>query len=207
MRLFSFSKSPQRIQGSIGYFGLEEWWLSTFSDEERRHIEATFQPLGDSGNSLTSGAISYTSQTAVGLLHSLAGWFTKEQDRVIARKMLDKAEDLAKNGARVLDLHFLYGQEVSIYYKDRDKPAYLDKAVRACRQQIALAPQAAEAFKAEYGDSQQPSHKGYEQLTIILEKQGKLQETIELSAQAQAQGWSGDWSGRIERCKRKLAKA
>ena len=204
---FGFGKPQKRVEGSIGYFGLEDWWLTSFSEDERRHIIRTFQPLGSSGDSLTSGAINYTSETAVGLLQALAGWFTKDEDRPIAHKILEKAAELSRSGTPVLDPHFLYQQMVQIYYKDRDKPEYMAKAVHACRQQIALAPEAARAFRAEYGDSPLPAHRGYEQLAIILEKEGRFQDAIALSRQAESEGWSGDWRRRIERCEKKLAKA
>ncbi len=206
MRFFGLGKSSKRVQGSIGYFGLEDWWLTAFSDEERQHIQAVFQPLGSCGESLTIGKISHTSQTAVRLLSALAGWFRKPDDRAIAHRILDKAVELSR-GARVLDLHFLYQQIIETYYKDRDKPECMDKAVEACRQQIALAPSAAKAFKAEYGNSPLPSHKGYEQLTIVMEKQGRFREALELSQQAESQGWAGGWARRVERCQKKLDKA
>jgi hypothetical protein len=207
MWLFGFGKRPRRIQGYIGYFGLEDWWLSVFSDEEREHIQTTFQPLGSSGDELTKGKMDGTSQTAVGLLTALAGWFARKQDRPIAYRMLYKAEEVVNSGVSVLDKHFLYGQEIAIYYKDRDNPEYMDKAMRACQQQIALAPEAAKAFKAEYRGAPLPGHRGYGQLAIVLEKQQNYQEAISLSAKAQAEGWSGDWTQRIERCRKKLAKA
>lgn len=207
MGLFDFRKSQKRIQGSIGYFGLGDWWLSAFSDEERRHIQSTFQPLGSTGDSLTSGVINYTSLTAVGLLQALAGWFSKADDRPIAHKILEKAEKLSKMQTPVLDIHFLCQQKINIYYKDRDQPEFMEKAIEACRQQIALTREAANAFKAEYGDSPLPSHKGYEQLAIILEKQGSFEEAIALSRKAEAQGWAGEWGSRIDRCKKKLEKA
>ena len=206
MRLFGFGKSSKRIQGSIGYFGLEDWWLTEFSDDERQHIQTTFQPLGSSDDSLTSGAISYTSQTAVGFLGTLAGWFNSPEDRSIAHKMLDKAVELSKD-TPVLDVHFLCQQMIETYYKDRERPEYMDKAVGACRKQISLAPDAARAFKAEYAESPLPEHKGYKQLAIILEKQARFQEAIELSRQAESQGWAGDWVRRVERCEKKLRKA
>jgi hypothetical protein len=206
VRPFGFGKSPKRIQGSIGYFGLEDWWLTAFSDDERRHIQETFQPFGSSGDSLTPGAISYTSQTAVGLLGALAGWFGKPEDRPIAHKILDKAAELSKD-APVLDVHFLYQQMIEAYYKDRDKPEYMGRAVEACRRQIALAPDAAKAFKAEYSNSPLPAHKGYEQLAIIMEKEGHFQDAISLSHQAESEGWAGDWGRRVERCEKKLRRA
>lgn len=205
MGLFGFGKSPKRIQGSIGFFGLEDWWLTAFSDDERRYIQKTFQPLGSSGDSLTSGVISETTQNVVGLLGALAGWFGKPEDRHIAHKILDKAAELSR-GARVLDVHFLYSQMIETYYKDRNKPEYMDRAVEACRRQIALARGAARALKAEWGDSPLPGHRGYEQLAIILEKERRFQDAIALSRQAESQGWAGDWARRVERCEKKLAK-
>ena len=206
MALFGFLKRKKQIKGTIGYFGLENWWLSSFSDEERKYIENRFQPLGFSGGSLTSVDITYTSQTNVGLLQGLAGWFSKEEDRHIAYRILEKAEELSKNEECVLDIHFLYGEKLKLYYKDRDKPQCLEKAINACKQQIALAPKAAVAFRAEYKEMSLPSHKGYEQLAIILEKQLNYKETIELCSQAEMQGWAGGWGKRIDRCKKKMAK-
>ncbi len=207
MVLFSFFSKTKRIKGLIGYFGLEDWWLSEFSDDERRHIVETFQPLGSSGDSLTSGDISYTSQTGVGLLQNLSGWFGKEKDRYIAYKLLAEAEELSKTEGSILDAHFLYGQKLAIYYKDRDEPGGLENAIEACKQQISIGKEAAEAFLKEYKESPLPSHKGYQQLAIILEKQGKFDEAIKLCKQADEQGWAGDWEKRVERYRKKVTKA
>ena len=207
MGLFGFFSGKKQIKGNIGYFGLEDWWLSAFSEEERRYIQGKFQPLGSSGDSLTSGEISSTSQTGVGLLHALAGWFAKKDDRSLAYRMLDKAEELSKTEACVLDVHFLYGAKISLYNKDRDNPACIEKAIDACKQQIALADKAAREFREEYKDSPLPGHKGYQQLAIILEKQMNFDQAITLCSQAEKQGWAGDWVKRIERCKKKMKNA
>lgn len=201
-----FSKS-KKTKGLIGYFGLESWWLSEFSDDERRHITETFKPLGASDDSLTSGNINSTSQTAVGLLQDLAGWFSKDKDRPIAYKLMEKAEELAEGEGSVLDLHFLYGQKLAIYYNDRKTPGCLEKAIEASKLQIGLAEKAAKAFRSKYKDSPLPGHKGYQQLAIILEKQGQFDEAIELCRKANKQGWAGDWEKRIERCRKKAVKA
>ena len=197
-------------KGEIGYFGLAEWWQSAFSDDERRYIRDRYQPLGSSGDTLTSGDISCTSQSVVGFLHGLASWFSRKEDRPIGYKILAKAEELADDNTPVLDRHFMYQTKLELHYKDRDKPGHLEKAVAACLQQIELAPQAAAAFKAEYsafGNAPLPSHRGYQQLAIVLEKQKNFREAMGLCAQAEKQGWAGDWQHRIERCCKKLARA
>jgi hypothetical protein len=51
-----------------------------------------------------------------------------------------------------------------------------------------------------------PAHRGYQQLSIILEKRANFREVIVLCARAQKEGWSGDWEQRIERCRKKMAK-
>lgn len=206
MRLLDFLSKSKKTKGLIGYFGLESWWLSEFTEDERQQIATTFQPLGSSGGSLISGDVSHTSQTAAVFLNNLAGWFSKEKDRPIAYKLLEKAEKLSETEGSVLAMHFLYGQKLEIYYMDREIPGYLEKAIEACNQQIALGTKAAEAFRREYKDAPLPSHKGYQQLAIILEKQGKFNETIELCQKAEKQGWAGDWEKRIERCRKKIDK-
>lgn len=65
-----------QIGGYIAYYELEEWWLSTFSKQERDYIDATFVPLGGSSNSLTRGEIHKTSVNVDVFLNSLVTWFS-----------------------------------------------------------------------------------------------------------------------------------
>lgn len=195
-----------KTKGLLGFYGLESWWLSEFSEDERLQIAEKFQPLGDSGDPLSTGDVDYTSQSVVGFLQSLAGWFVKAEDRPIAYKIIHKAEELSKTDASVLDLHFLFGQKLATYYMDRERAGCLERAIEACSQQIGLSEKASKAFQREYRDSPLPSHKGYQQLAIILEKQAKFEEAIELCQSAAKQGWAGDWEKRIERCRKKQKK-
>lgn len=196
-----------KVKGQIGYYGLEDWWLSEFNEEERDHIEEVFQPMGSEpgSKSLTEGELSYSSQNAAGLLHALAGWFNKPGDREIAKKIIAKATELAQVGTDVLDLHFSLQQKMEIYYRERETDSNaLNEAIKACEDQIAIAPQAAKQFLKEYPDQQLPGHAGYTQLAIILKKQEKHQEVIELCQQAKEQGWAGDWDKRIADAQKKL---
>lgn len=203
-----FDKKPQ-VKGDIGYYKLQDWWFSAFSQEERDHIEDIFHPMGSDPNSkpLTEGEISWSSGTATQLLHSLAGWFNNPRDREIAKKIIDKANELAVNEPDILDRHFTLQQTMEIYYREREtSPEALQRAIQACKDQIALAPQAAQQFLKEYPEQSLPAHAGYSQLRIILEKQGKFDEAIELCEQALKQGWAGNWDKQIETLNKKKQK-
>jgi len=147
-----------------------------------------------------------TSQTAIGLLHNLSGWFSKKEDRHIAYKFIEKAEQLIGSESRILDIHFLYSTKIELMYKDRDAiSGGLEKAIKACQQQISYSDKASKAFKEKSPNESLPSHKGYQQLVIVKEKQKEFIDAISLSEKAVAQGWAGDWEKRIERCKKKQA--
>lgn len=195
-------ESRTSVNGLIGYYGLSDWWLSEFTEEERAYIEEKYQPLGSTDTSLTKGDIEFTSQSEISFLSNLSGWFSKPNDREMAKKILRKTEDLLPKG-KVLDVHFMYQAQIETYYKERDSdPAALEKAINACRAQIALAPKAAKAFKRQWGPPL-PAHVGYRQLAIIMEKRKDFDEAIRISKQSLSQGWMGDWENRIERCERR----
>lgn len=156
---------------------------------------------------LTQRDITSTSQTASGLLLALAGWFNNPRDREIAKKIIKKSEELAPAGGNVLDRHFTLSEKMVIYYREREiSPEAMETAIQSCREQIAMAPEAARAFLKEYPWQALPAHAGYRQLRIILEKQGKFDEAIQLCEQAKAQGWADDWNKQIETLNKKKAK-
>lgn len=204
---------PKRITGKIAYYQLLDWWLDTFSEEEQHYIDQKYKPLilGGQGNGLLSGEISSSSASVVNFLWVLADWFNQKEELSIAKRILEKAETLVLQG-NLLDQHFLYATKLKIYYKHRENPEFFELAIQACRQQIAIAEKAKAEFIKEaknLGDKSGffPSHSGYEQLAIILEKQKDFEEAIKIAKQAQDQGWAGDWQKRIDRCTKKLIKS
>ena len=66
---------------------------------------------------------------------------------------------------------------------------------------------AAKQFIAEYPEDSLPSHAGYNQFIIILEKEGRFDEAIKAAEKAKREGWNGDWDNKIQRLSRKLNKA
>jgi hypothetical protein len=76
-------------------------------------------------------------------------------------------------------------------------------AIDACNRQVALAVQAAEAFRKEFPGRSLPEHAGYAQLATISEMEKDYEGVIQLCNQAKEQGWAGDWDARIARCEQK----
>lgn len=102
-----------------------------------------------------------------------------------------------------VERHFALQNLAQAAYRLREVHAEaLEDAEAACREQILLADVAGPALRQEFGSK--PSHHGYKQLAIILEKQKRFHEAMELVERAKAQGWDGDWDKRAERMAKKV---
>jgi hypothetical protein len=103
--------------------------------------------------------------------------------------------------------------QINYSYRNSDPNAYA-QAVDACRKQISIASKAAQDFKKNYSTAQAenwwgsrlPPHTGYGQLAVILEKEKRYAEALQLVKQAKAQGWAGDWDKDIARLEKKAQK-
>jgi hypothetical protein len=106
----------------------------------------------------------------------------------------------------IIDKHFLCHAIIKTYYPQRkSNPGALEKVIGACRDQIALAPLAARAFRKKWKGDVLPGHYGYEQLAIILEKLGKYAEAVALCEEASKTEWrGGGWEQRLTRLRKKL---
>ena len=200
--------SPQG-GGLIGYYGLTDWWLSTFTEEERKEIQAVRPALvvGDNEDIIVSERANPGSTTGwlENRLSSLAIEFIGSKEMDIAARLLAKAEETG--GAKILDRHFAYQGMAQAYYRHRnDDPEALDLAIDACEKQIHLGPEAAKVFLAEDTEDYLPAHHGFQQLAIIREREKDYAEAIRLCREAMAQGWGGEWEKRIARCENRLAK-
>jgi hypothetical protein len=145
-------------------------------------------------------------QTAVQLLILLADKLgDRPQDRSLACCVLAKAEERALAGNDLLGLHFTYHQMIRIHlrWKGEFRDA-LDLAFAACHKQMRFSSQAVEVFRATYPGKPLPVHLGYLHAASLLEQQGGLAQAIAICRQAEAEGWSGGWSWRIQRMARRL---
>jgi hypothetical protein len=97
-----------------------------------------------------------------------------------------------------VEQHFALQVLAQAAYRLRDvHPEALEDAEAACREQILLADVAGPALRQEFGTK--PAHHGFKQLAIILEKQKRHSEALEIVEQARVQGWNGDWEKRSAR--------
>jgi hypothetical protein len=204
--------STKIIAGYIGYFELDDWWLNNFLEDERKHMVDIFQPMGAPKDILITGQIGKpiseqgkSNDTPLSFLTTLVGWFDNPKDRVLAHKIVTKAEEYINTDGYILNLHFFYSTKMKLFYKSRDtNPQALQIAIESCENQISIAEKVGEVFRKMWGEPI-PTHEGYEQLCIIFEKQKKFEQVIEIAGHAKRQGWSGDWDKRIERCHKKLS--
>lgn len=200
-----------RNEGELGYFGLTAWWTSTFSRAEQVHMEAAFltPELPARSKPLTRDRGLLGIQSAAGLLTILADRLSeKAEDRDLACCVLAKAEERAIAEDDILGLHFTYHQMIRLHCRWRGRfDDAVDLAFAACHKQIKLAPYAIKAFHKKSPGQPLPTHLGYLQAANILEHQGAYAQAIETCRQAQSDGWTGNWSWRIQRLARKLPSA
>jgi hypothetical protein len=140
----------------------------------------------------------------LGYLSNLATWLNKPETYAICKKIIEKADEFVVDSKDVLDLHYHWQNRLMIYYRNRETdPAAMDKAIESCEKQIQIADDAIVAFRKEFGTSL-PMHKGFEQLSIIMEKQGHYEGVISICQKALQQGWAGTWEKRIAKAKKKI---
>ncbi len=218
--MFNFFKISKEPKGLIAFYSLEDFWLNDFSEEERTYIVKTYQPMevgvgvglglkNQPKNSLVEGNISSSSESAATFLSNIAGWFDNPRDRDIARRLIDKSLSLLEKSKNLVDLHYALTSAITIYYKDRADELVMEKIIDLCYKQIEISKELIPYLRKELyltKNESLPIHKGYEQLAIILKKEGKFEEVIKISKKAKKEGWAGDWDKRIEFAQKKLKK-
>jgi len=203
MSLFGRFLKPG-IPGSRG--PMTGWWAEAFTPEEQTTIVDQFTKYPPLGTTFDTKRLPTTPR----FLIDAGTWFTRADMAPIRIRLLEKALSELGDEANPADRHFTYIGLIEAWYKLRDvDPAALGNATEYCQRMIAIAPDAKAALMRDgiWPQGTGLGHPGYNQLVVILDKQGRLREAIELSRQAQQQGWSGDWDARIDRYEKKLAKS
>jgi hypothetical protein len=197
-----------KVAGIIGYYGLSEWWFSTFSEEERNYINYQVRSMRAGPNALIEGTPWInpdTSRYGVSFfLNNLTFWFRHPKDNSVARRIALKAYELADD---LDNISAALGWIIRLYYPVRETvPDAFDLVISSCQHHIGIAPLLADRHKINYPSLSLGKHEGYNRYVIILEKQGQYDEVIRLCAEAKQHGWLGDWDKRIERCTKRLSR-
>jgi|GEM_PF-2480338 len=110
--------------------------------------------------------------------------------------------------ADIVDRNWLYEDLIDVLYRQRkNNPAVLAATERTCLKQISIANRVAVALKERSPSEPLPEHRGFFQLGVIYERQGRLADACGVFEMASSQGWnSGDtrWESRIERCQKRI---
>uniref|UniRef100_UPI004047A77A hypothetical protein n=1 Tax=Roseivirga sp. TaxID=1964215 RepID=UPI004047A77A len=196
--MFSLFKKP--IKGWIEYCDIKGFYLRLSKQEREKLLIASNMGMGN-GN-LIQDSIEYVSMSCAFYLTSLIGNLSFDKDLVLIEKLFRLLEEEVPMD--YLDKHFYLSSKIQVYYKLRSNPAYFQKAIEACYSQILISQHAKKGFVDKYGESWVCGHTGFQQLSIVKEKQKAYDEALELCIRANNEGWYGDWPKRIERLKRKV---
>jgi hypothetical protein len=88
-------QSRSEVRGLIAHYRLVDWWLSSFTEEERDLIDERYQPMGMPSHALTQGGYT-SSQPAPEFLNGLASWFRSKQESSIFERIHSKIAELGR---------------------------------------------------------------------------------------------------------------
>jgi tetratricopeptide (TPR) repeat protein len=186
---------------SRGMISESDWWITSFTSEERAAIENAFTPMG---NIRAESLVLSGEPNAIG---SLVGHLKKEHLRTLGYKLLEHADAMLDEAVPVLSLHFYLQARGDFFYRWREIDQFaLDEAVKSYERQIGLAANALKEFRESKGWGFVPAHAGYRQLRVIAEKRGDFALAKALCEKALLEGWSDNWANHIARIEGKLAK-
>lgn len=197
-----FSKlRATKIKGLIKYHNLIPFWKS-LSLEQREYLRNKFNSgLGVNPKSLTDIDVQSSSQSKLSFLTIFLQSPKVDSDETLYGKIITQAEEAINECKKIIDIHFYLQLIIVYYYRKRQKKIeFYNKAKDSCSRQIEIAERVKESFIEKYGEPL-PSHYGFKQYSIILQKEKEYKQAISICILAQNQGWNGDWKKRIERLK------
>lgn len=106
-----------KVDGLIKFYKLQEWWFSSFTNDEREYIDSHFQPMGAPPHTLTQGKITELKQPAPEFLSGLNSWFRSNDDSAIAERIHQKLTQLAKEHP-IVKPGYYGGRHFTTYVRD-----------------------------------------------------------------------------------------
>ncbi len=224
------------VGGEIAQHGLTQWWESLTSREQNLLITNYNPTYVNAfgGHVLVEGKLGKKSHDIpADFLMTLSSWLHKSDDeeKQLAIKLANYAWELRDVTEPVvasratLSRHYALGRMCEFFYVLRDDPVYFERSVECARLQIEMEAKTRRALKREFGSRTSitiermrtagewdpgvftlPIHHGYKRMAIVLEKEKRYGEALEVIREARRKGWDGDWDKREERIRKRLSK-
>ena len=197
-----------KIEGMIGYLGLEDFWMSLSFEQSEAMIRYARSGLGaDPNSSPIEGKISYTSARPLSYLSSYIGWAVADHDYALADKIIEHCNKIYEKAAPV-DKHFYLMGAADCYYKQRtSREDSLALAEKYHMMDVKLFPQYKGPLVKDMGGIL-PRIPSFQQLAIMYEKAGRYQDAIDICKLAMKYGLTdttkSGFAGRLEKLQKKL---
>ena len=199
-----------KIEGMIGYLGLEDFWMSLSSKQSEAITRYARSGLGAAANSSPiEGKISHASARPISYLSGYIGWgwAVADHDFSLADKIIDYC-DIIYEQASPVDKHFYLMNAADCYYKQRDsREDALTLAEKYHLMDVKLFPQYKRSLAKDMGGVL-PRIPSFQQLAIIYDKAGRYQEAIDICKLALkydlTDNTKSGYTGRLEKLQKKL---
>lgn len=176
--------------GLLGYFGLLDWYISSFNSEETNLIKANYKPMGGSYEDLIEGDITMASGSPIWLLNAIAGFLINKNPTLdIGLFFLHKGETLVENSRNFTDMHFLF-LNFSKAYKAKGN---FEKALEYSRKMVDISENVSDEFIKEYGKNE-VSHQGFIDCIEYFENEQDEEMISTLEEKARKEQWRGPWN-------------
>ena len=106
-----------KVDGKIAYYGLQEWWFSSFTENERAYIDDRYQPMGAPPHTLTIGKYLESRQPAPEFLNGLSTWFRNSKDSSIAERIHQKLNEISIKNP-IIKPGYYKGRHFTTWVKD-----------------------------------------------------------------------------------------
>jgi hypothetical protein len=165
-----------KVEGLIAFYKLQEWWFSSFTENQREYIDSRYQPMGALPHSLTQGKIFERNQPAPEFLNGLNTWFRSKNDSYIAERVHIKLIELAEEHPIVKPGYF-NGRHYTTYVRDFQALKILGKVIELENLLIELV-KATESETAVDRIGVAPAY--YRELAILYRKQKDYSKEISI---------------------------
>ena len=197
-----------KIEGIIGYLGLEDFWMSLSFEQSEAMIRYARSGLGaDPNSSPIEGKITYSSARPLSYLGAYIGWAVADHDYALADKIIEHCDKIYDKATPV-DKHFYLMGAADCYYKQREsREDALALAEKYHMMDVKLFPQYKGPLIKDMGGIL-PRIPSFQQLAIMYEKTGRYQDAIDICKLAMNYGLTdttkSGYAGRLEKLQKKL---